>query len=178
MATLQQQQKVAIQWFLSMIKGMKGSYGDRKRVGAEFFDPKKDVALGQFFVFHYDAKLKDELPYWDRYPFVLVIDIDQTGFLGLNFHYLPPRFRKLVIDKLLKYKRKSGTQKAYLKVSYPFLKAMLKTKFLSPMIHRYLHKQLRSNFVIVREDAWENAMMLPVQKFQGATAQQVWRNVK
>lgn len=161
-------------WFLSMIKGLKGSGALRKRVGADFFDPSKDIALGQFFIFEYDAKLKDELPYWDKYPFALIIGADNLGFLGLNFHYLPPRLRKVVIDKLMSYRKKSGTPRAYLRVAYPMLKGIMQTKMLQPMIHRYLFKQVRSNFIIVHEGAWENAAMLPVQKFQGASSQYVW----
>ena len=170
-------QKAAMSWFLSMIKGLRGSAGLRKRVGADFFDPSRDVAIGQFFIFEYDAKLKDELPYWDRFPFALIIDVDQKGFLGLNFHYLPPRLRQAVMEKLLKYKKKAGTPRAYLKVAYPMLKSIMRTKLLSPMVHRYLHTQVRSNFIIVHEGAWENAAMLPVQKFQGASSQQVWSSI-
>lgn len=166
--------KAALAWFASMIKGLKGSAGLRKRVGIDFFDPSKDIAVGQFFIFEYDPKLKNELPYWDKFPFALIIDADATGFLGLNFHYLPPRLRQGVITKLLSYKKKAGTPRAYLKVAYPLLKGILQTKILSPMVHRYLYKQVRSNFIIVHEGAWENAAMLPVQKFQGATSQQVW----
>lgn len=168
--------KSAIAWFSSMIKGLKGSAGLRKRVGIDFFDGTKDIAVGQFFIFEYDAKHKDTLPYWDKYPFALIIDADNTGFLGLNFHYLPPRLRKVVMDKLIGYKKKAGTPRAYLKVAYPMLKAAMQTKLLSPMVHRYLYKQIRSNFIIVHEGAWENAAMLPVQQFQGATANQVWSN--
>jgi len=167
-------QQSAIAWFMSMIKGLKGSAGLRKRVGADFFDPSKDIAVGQFFIFEYDAKFKDELPYWDKYPFSLIIDADSNGFLGLNFHYLPPRLRKAVLDKLIKYKKKAGSPRAYLKVAYPMLKALLQAKMLQPMIHRYLYTQVRSNFIIVHEGAWENAAMLPVQRFQGATSSQVW----
>lgn len=166
--------KSAIAWFSSMIKGLKGSAGLRKRVGIDFFDPSRHVALGQFFIFHYDALHKDTLPFWDQYPFALVIDHDATGFLGLNFHYLPPKLRKVVMDKLISYKKKAGTPRAYLKVAYPMLRGIMQTKLLSPMVHRYLYKQVKSNFIIVHEGAWESAAMLPVQKFQGATSQQVW----
>jgi len=176
MATTQQQQQSSIAWFLSMIKGLKGSAGLRKRVDADYFDPKKDATIGQMFFFYYDAKLKDELPYWDKFPLVIVLDIDATGFLGLNLHYLPPRLRKMLLDRLLKYKMKAGSPRAFMKISYPFLKAVMADKMFQVCVHRYLHNHLRSNFIIVHEGAWENASMLPVQKFQGATARQVWSN--
>jgi hypothetical protein len=167
-------QKSAIAWFASMIKGLKGSAGLRKRVGIDFFDPSKDIALGQFFIFHYDALHKDTLPYWDKFPFALIIDADSKGFLGLNFHYLPPKLRKVVIDVLLKYKRLGGTPRANLKVTYPLLKGLAQSKLFQPLVHRYLYSQVRSNFIIVHEGAWENAAMLPVQKFEGASSQYVW----
>ena len=55
-------------------------------------------SIGQMYMFQYDPKYKDVLPYYDRFP--LVIPFEQTrrvgiaqgdGFYGLNLHYLPLR---------------------------------------------------------------------------------------
>lgn len=174
MATLKQKQQASIAWFTSMIYRMKGSGKDRKRVSASYFSPAKDAFIGGMFVFSYDAKHKDTLPYWDALPLVIPIEIYKDGFLGLNLHYLPPRLREQLINKLMEYKRRSGTPRAYMKLSYSMLSSAVKSKLFEPCIHRYLTSHIRSNIIKVHEDAWRNATMLPVQKFQKTTAHKVW----
>lgn len=174
MATPKQQQQASIAWFTSMIKGMRGSGKDRARVGVDFFSPARDPFLGGMFFFMYDAKHKETLPYWDKFPLVIPIEMYNDGFLGLNLHYLPPKLRRELIDKLVGYKKRAGNPRAYMSLSYPMLKGITRTKLFEPCLHRYLGSHMRSQLVKVHEDAWINATMLPVQRFQGATARQVW----
>ena len=47
------------------------------------------VTPGEMYMFYYDAKHKDTLPYWDRFPLVFPFSKVKDGFLGLNLHYLP-----------------------------------------------------------------------------------------
>ena len=54
--------------------------------------PTSGGGIGDMFIFQYDPKYKDKpsiLPYYDRYPVIIMFDTGLTGFLGLNFHYLP-----------------------------------------------------------------------------------------
>ena len=51
---------------------------------------RSTVRVGQMFLFAYDAKHKDTLPYYDRYPLIFPFKKVNDGFLGINMHYLPP----------------------------------------------------------------------------------------
>jgi len=44
-------------------------------------------------LFGYDPKHKDRLPYYDSFPLILPLEPAKGGFIGLNFHYLPPGAR-------------------------------------------------------------------------------------
>lgn len=171
-----QQEKASMAWFASMIKGVRTSAKDRKRMGIESFSPAKDPFIGGMFFFVYDPKFKDKLPWWDSFPLVIPIDFDGEGFLGLNLHYLPPMARKPLIEKLIQYKKRGGTAKAYMKISYQFLRSVAKTLEFETCVHRYLFSNVRTQFVRVDDSVWMNAAMLPVQRFQGASSQKVWRN--
>ena len=46
--------------------------------------------VGNMYMFQYDPKHKDTLPYYDLFPLAIVIGPAEGGFLGLNLHYLPP----------------------------------------------------------------------------------------
>ena len=50
---------------------------------------------GKVFSFRYNAKHKNELPYYDRYPLVLILKNNRKKrmFTGINLHYVPPVLR-------------------------------------------------------------------------------------
>ena len=52
------------------------------------------------FMFIYDPKHKDTLPFYDTFPLVFPIEIYSDSFLGINLHYLPPVLRAKLMDAL------------------------------------------------------------------------------
>lgn len=170
----------ALAWFFAEIKGELGADGRAKsrlrRIPDKAFRPSRDAFIGGLFFYVYDAKWKDELPYWDQFPLVIPITTYPDGFLGLNLHYLPPIGRAKLLDILAKYKRRAATPRAYMKVSYELLKGVVDSKLFQPCIHRYLTTHIRSNLVKVSDEYWDRAALLPVQKFTGATDRQVWKD--
>lgn len=170
----------ALAWFYKEIKGELGSDGRAKsrirRIPDKAFNPSRDAFIGGLFFYIYDAKHKDTLPYWDQFPLVIPIKPYDNGFLGLNLHYLPPVGRAKLMDILQKYKRRAATPRAYMRVSYEILKAAVEDKLFQPCVHRYLSNHIMSDIVKVSDEFWVRAAMLPVQKFVGASAQEVWRD--
>ena len=61
----------------------------------------KRPRMGDMIMFLYQPKTKDKLPYWDRFPLVVLIDKYPDGYLGLNLHYLPPRQRAILLKRLM-----------------------------------------------------------------------------
>ena len=61
---------------------------------------KDSSMIGKMYFYFYDPKTKDSLPYYDRFPLVLPIERYQDGFLGLNLHYIHPKQRIILLDKL------------------------------------------------------------------------------
>lgn len=169
----------ALAWFYAEIKGELGADGRAKsrtrRIPDKAFNPAKDPFIGGLFFYVYDAKHKDTLPYWDKFPLVVPVSLYSDGFLGLNLHYLPPLGRAKLLDILAKYKRRALTPKAYMRISYEILKGAVDDKLFAPCVHRYLTGHIRSNLVKVSDEYWDRAAMLPVQKFEGANEKEVWR---
>ena len=46
-------------------------------------------------------KLKNKLPYYDRFPLTLPIEQYSDGFLGINLHYLSILMRIRLLDRLM-----------------------------------------------------------------------------
>lgn len=165
--------EAAIKWFYTMAK----SKLTQKGIPKEAFNLRinGEVFIGGMFLYTYDPKWKDKLPWYDTLPVVIPIEIYDDGWLGLNIHYLPPMLRAKLMDRLIEYRKRAFTPRAYMKVSYQFLKAVAKTELFAPCVHRYLGNHVTSNLIRVSDEYWEQVAMLPIQKFQKKSAQQVWR---
>lgn len=133
--------------------------------------------IGKMFMFFYDPKLKDELPYYDTFPLIFVIESYTDGFLGINLHYLPPILRAKLMDALHTIASdKKYDEKTTLKVSYKLLKSMVKFKYFKPCVKKYLFSHVRSRYLNVPANFWDAAVMLPTQKFQKATEEAIYRD--
>ncbi len=145
----------------------------KKKVGesAKGFKPAV-LAPGKMYTFGYDAKLKAILPYWDKFPLIIVLDfftgIDgKGGFLGLNFHYLSPIDRQKFFTKILKFSNQKGdpmdfTDKARFNISWD---AVRNIKHADKMIHKYLYGHVKTSLLEAPPNEWENVIFLPYQKF-------------
>ena len=131
--------------------------------------------IGSMFFFYYDPKTKDSLPYYDRFPLVIPIEQYKDGFLGLNLHYIHPKQRMILLDKLSSYssnKRYDASTK--LKLSYDLLKSAAKAYEMNPCIKRYLASHVQSRFIEISADEWDIAALLPLEQFVGASKSKVW----
>lgn len=132
--------------------------------------------IGSMISFFYDAKLKDELPYWDQFPLVYPIEIYDNGFLGINLHYLPPLLRAKLMDALYTTAITKKDKIQRLKISYQILAAAAKFNPFRPCIKRYLKNHVKSRFFYIEPREWDMALMLPTQRFVGASDQKVWQD--
>lgn len=133
------------------------------------------ILPGRLYLFAYDAKLKETLPYWDQYPLVFPYEKTADGFMGLNMHYLPYILRVRLLDRLLDFaNNKNMNETTRLKYSYATVKASSKLRLAQPCLKRYLAGHVQSRFLEIPANEWHTAMMLPVERFVGANKQTVW----
>lgn len=131
--------------------------------------------IGSMQMFFYDPKLKNELPFYDAFPLVIVLGPAQGGFLGLNLHYLPPTLRAKFLDALLDVtNNKSYDESTKFDITYGMLKSAMKYKYFKPCIKHYLNKHVRSRFATVPAPEWEIATFLPTADWQKTSASQVY----
>ncbi len=136
-----------------------------------------DKFLGSMMLFHYDPKWKDELPYYDRFPMVIPIDLYKDGFLGLNLHYLPPYHRAKLMDALYTtINNNAYDDKTRFQVTYQLLKNSAKFRAFKPCVKRYLSKHVRSQFFFVEPKQWDVVLMLPLARFVKARKDRVWED--
>ena len=135
----------------------------------------KNPIIGSMYMFFYDPKTAEKLPYYDVFPLVFPFKKTIDGFYGINLHYLPPQLRAKLMDGLYEYAnydRYDETTK--LKMNYSLLQRASTLKFFKPCVKRYLSNHVQSNFMYVRPDEWDICLFLPTERFVKQSKQNVW----
>lgn len=166
-------------WFSSLSRRVTGQkrFKPLVQVG-DLDDPIRKINYlvpGTMVHFVYSAKWKDVLPYWDKFPLIFPVSFYGDGFLGINFHYLRPEHRAILLDALLKTinnKRYDETTK--IKINYSILKSAANSKYYAPCIKRYLYYHVRSSYIQIDANEWATAIWLPTAKFAKKSQSYVW----
>ena len=169
--------KKSQQWFTSQIRNFATAPTPQKLSTSG--NLTSTLMPGNMYLFFYDPKGKDTLPYYDRFPLVLPFAKTPDGFLGLNFHYLPPILRVRLLDRLMVFKNtKDMSEKTKLKFTYSVISNAAKFDLSKPCIKRYISSHVRSRFSLITPEQWVTAMLLPVERFEKVNKEQVWRDSK
>jgi hypothetical protein len=133
--------------------------------------------IGRMYFYFYDPKHKDTLPYYDRFPLVLPVERYADGFLGLNLHYIHPKQRIILLDKLSDFATNSKyDETTRLRLSYAVLSSATKAFEATPCIKRYLFNHVESRFLEITADKWDIAALLPFEYFVGASKSKVFKD--
>jgi hypothetical protein len=136
---------------------------------------KSRINPGGLYIFQYDAKHKDTLPYWDAMPLVLPFNTVPDGFLGINLHYLPYGLRFKLMGALLDVKHKTNDESTQQLFSWQLLNSGARFPGVGACVKHYLKGQLRSRFLEIPTDDWLSASMMPLEQFQNSSKEAVWR---
>jgi len=138
---------------------------------------RASIRPGNLYMFLYDAKTKDTLPFWDRFPLVFPFKKTANGFIGLNMHYLPYQGRIQLLDRLMDFaNNKRMDETTRLNYSWRLINGVSKFRLAQPCVKQYLADHVRSSLRQVNSSDWATAMLLPVEQFTGAAKQSVWAN--
>jgi hypothetical protein len=175
-AELQSLSRESYQWLIRKIAEIRNPSAIPRSIGAEDFRKNKRFMLGGLYHFYYDPKGKDDMPYYDKFPLVLALEKYNDGFLGLNLHYLPIKYRVAFLGKLMDFAVLNAENDIKrLRVTYDILNASRRFKEFRPCIKRYLHGHIKSKILAIQPAEWEVAVFLPTQVFKGAKPQEVWK---
>ena len=163
-------------WFAQQVMSLgKKRITPNQTLRSDHVKTQNNMVPGKMYMFFYDRKTKATLPYYDRFPLVLPFAATEDGFIGLNLHYLPHKLRFALLEKLLMFKNNDKwDESTRIKYSWAAIDGMSKFALAKPCVKRYLSNHLRSPLHTVSSDDWATVMMLPVERFVGASTAQVW----
>ena len=161
-------------WYYDKLRRHKGATPERM-LKDEKVKNKRRPLLGRVFFFKYDPKTKADMPYYDTFPMVIMLERTKKGFVGLNLHYLPPKIRAMFFDTVMETLNNNKLDESTkFKLTYKKLKAASKYRAFAPCYKNYLYSHVRSNFAEIHPDEWEMAMFLPSDQFQKEKRTTVW----
>ena len=123
-------------------------------------------SVGRLNLFGYNPKLRAKLPYYDIFPLVLPLEPTKGGFMGMNFHYLPPLLRFRLLERMqARASDRRFDSKTRFEVAYDDVKNI---KIVKPTIKKYLYAYCQTGFLRINADDAAIAIYLPVQRFKKA----------
>lgn len=162
-------------WFREQAQKIR-SLDTQKLIVKSKENARSRVLVGQMYLFAYDPKHKDTLPYYDRFPLIFPFKKDNKGMYGINMHYLPPIMRAKLMDGLYDLVNNDNyDETTRLKLSYRILNSVTKFRYFKPCVKHYLNNQIDSRLIFIHPDEWEIALFLPLHRFIKARPSQVYK---
>ena len=166
----------AIDWFKAKTKQF-GSNVTPAEIASEKERMRTRPEFGRMYFFFYDPKHKATLPYYDRFPMVFPIDPRPNGFLGINLHYLSYPLRAKLMSALWTTRNNDKyDESTKLTISYQILNSAARFAPFKPCVKWYLWDHVQSKFMRVESVEWNIALFLPVERFEKASKEKVWKD--
>lgn len=165
--------KEAIDWFKAQAASIRTINTNQLLVKSRE-NARTSLKIGQMYMFAYDARGKETLPYYDRFPLVFPFKKYNKGFYGINLHYLPIPLRAVLMDRLFDLVNNDKfDETTRLKVTYNVLESSSRFRYFKPCVKHYLNNQIDSRLIYVPPEEWQVAIFLPLHRFKGATVNTV-----
>jgi len=164
-------------WFMQKLKNMR--VNRRNTLSSEELTKVTRPRIGNMYMYFYDPKTKETLPYYDRFPLVIMVEPAKGGFYGINLHYLSPILRARLFDKLLETTNNNKyDESTKMKIRWELLKSVSRFPGVLPCYKRYLYSQIQQVPVKVSAPEWEIAVFLPTEQFVKSSKRVVWSDSK
>lgn len=169
----------SLAWYQQQIKTLSAASIRPGRLMQNTASLTGQILPGFMYMFFYEAKYQDTLPYWDKFPLVLPFRKIPDGFYGINLHYLPYLNRFRLLERLHDLAADDKVdEKTRIQISWKALNALSSVAPIKACVKHYLNEQVQSRFLNIPYPDWITASLLPVERFVGATKQQVWQKSK
>lgn len=174
--TLPAKTQKSMEWFRNQAQKFR-TINTQKLISLSKENFRSQVFIGRMYLFAYDPKHKDSLPYYDRFPLVFPFDRNSNGFTGINLHYLPIQLRAKLMDNLYELVSDDNYDaNTRLRLSYNILHSLSKVKYFKPCVKHYLNSQVDSRFILIEPSEWQSALFLPLQQFKKARVSEVYKD--
>jgi hypothetical protein len=123
---------------------------------------------------------------YDLYPLIFVLNRKKDYFDGINFHYIVPKMRAVLLGDMFSYLSNLNFDISTHLNFKQFLNVVdtnKKFKYAKQALRRYNYKNIKSKIIDVHPLDWELAIMVETEKFfteQGSrtTSRKIWKDTR
>lgn len=169
-------QQRSVTWYQNQARKLRGLDNKMDRMLNSGPELTTQLLPGRLYLFHYDPKHKDTLPFYDTLPLVLPFRTVPGGFLGLNLHYLPYMIRFKLMEALLDLVTDVEDPNSRARASWKLLNSSARFRGVEVSVKHYLTAQVQSRFLQIPPEQWLSAAMMPIERFEGQSKDVVWRD--
>ena len=155
-------------------KWFEDGISDRKVTEAQI--TRDRFVAGKIYVFGYDPKYKNELPWFDQNPIVLAIEpVDKNDF-GINLNLLPVPFKEKLLDDLYTHmggfitsttnEKSNAIKQMPLKISYQGMKIYLEKFGYEFALRQYIPSR-KINQAVVSYSKWPEIALCNFMELNG-----------
>jgi len=167
MANRQYTQQELLEWMIDKAEQAKTPDRARKEIASYDSLGRSTAMIGRMYFFKYNAKGKNYLPKFDRFPLVFPLERYSDGFLGINLHYLNGGQRQALVTELMVFtNNKLMDPSTKLLIDYDILESVGRLQPLTrPCYKRYLFSHVQSKFIEIFASEYDKAIQLPVENW-------------
>jgi len=166
------------QWFQNQVKNLTNNTNSESLM-KNTKQLETNIIPGNMYLFYYDPKFKDSLPYYDKFPLALPFRTVKNGFYGINLHYMPYMIRFRLLEKLTEYTTDNNlNDDTRIKISWNLLLTFSRYAPIQGSVKHYLLNHVKSRFLKINYPDWLTASQLPIEQFEGANKSFVWKEAR
>ena len=134
-----------------------------------------DMRLGRMYFFRYNPD-KSYNHIYDSYPLIFMLYEDPDNFSGINFHYLSPKLRAILLGNILSFLSDqdfSNRTKLFARKFRQMIQSNKKFRHAKAIYRQYKPEHIQSKIIQVHPLDWELAIMVPTERFKTPTGGRV-----
>ncbi len=171
-------QRRSAQWYQDQVKSIVGTSYAATRFQQDYAENMTGRMLpGRMYLMNYSnpiGKGTSALPYYDMFPLILPFNIESSTFTAINFHYLHPVSRVMLLEKLSRFKIGDTDIATRIRADWNILSNFARFREVRPSVKKYRKSQVKGRYLFIQPDDWTTAAVLPTEQFRGASKQQVY----
>jgi hypothetical protein len=117
---------------------------------------------------------KAKLPYYDQFPLILPFNFEGNLISALNFHYLHPVQRIILLEKLSRFKIGDTDIQTRIRADWKILSNFARFREVRPAVKKYRTDVIKGRKLFIPPDDWTVAAILPTESFRGKSKQAVY----
>ena len=126
-----------------------------------------DIRLGRMYFFRYRPEKPEDM--YDEFPLIFLLYEDPDNFAGINFHYLRPKLRAVLLGNMMMYLNNqdyTDRTKLFAKKFRNMIQTNRRFRHAKVIYRQYSTEDVQSKIIQVHPLDWELAITVPTERFK------------